>query len=547
MQCFQLSTAYPSLLPADLDGTALPPSGSPGFFLDYTGSNTLNLWKFRVDFSNSAKTTLTGPTPISVASFSAACGGGTCIPQPSTRQKLDSLADRLMYRLAYRNFGDHESMVVNQSVTAGSSTGIRWYELRNPSGSTMAAGTPVVFQQGTYAPDSAYRWMGSIAMDKAGDIAVGYSVSSSSTYPSIRYTGRVPTDALGTMEAETSVKAGSGSQLQNLSRWGDYSAMSVDPVDGCTFWYTNEYLKSSGTFNWSTWITSFKFPNCGSTTQAPAITSLDSTTFTVGTAGTFTVTTTGSPTPALTESGTLPSGVTFADNHDGTATLSGTPTSAGIYPLTIAASNGVSPNATQSFTLTVNAATQALVVTTTSLPGGTVNTPYSAVLHATGGTSPYTWSISSGALPSGLTLDSASGTISGTPSVASTFTFTARVSDSSTPTVQTASQNLSIIVSPASTATVPSAPQNVAASGAKGKGVQLTWRAPVNDGGSAITGYIVYRGTTSGGESPLATLGVVTSYKDTSTTRGVRYYYQVAAVNSAGTGTKSTEASAVAK
>ena len=549
MQCFQLSTAYPSLLPADLDGTTLPPSGSPGFFLDYTGTSTLNLWKFHVDFSNSANTTFTGPAPITVASFSAACGGGTCIPQPSTRQKLDSLADRLMYRLAYRNLGDHESMVVTQSVTAGTSTGIRWYELRNPANSSMAAGTPTVFQQGTYAPDSAYRWMGSIAMDKAGDIAVGYSVSSSSTYPSIRYTGRVSTDALGTMEAETSVKAGSGSQLQNLSRWGDYSAMSVDPVDGCTFWYTNEYLKSSGTFNWSTWITSFRFPNCGSTSQAPAITSASSTTFTVGMAGTFTVTATGSPTPTISETGTLPSGVTFVDNHDGTATLSGTPTSlsGGTYPLTITAGNGVGSNATQNFTLTVNSATQSLVVTTTSLQGGTVNTPYTATLQATGGTIPYTWSISSGVLPSGLTLDASSGTISGTPSVASTFAFTVTVSDSSTPTAQTASQNLGIIVSPASTATVPSAPQNVAASGAKGKGVQLTWQAPVKDGGSAITGYIVYRGTTSGGESPLTTLGVVTSYKDTSTKRGARYYYEVAAVNSVGTGPKSNEASAVAK
>src|SRR5664279_805419 len=106
--------------------------------------------------------------------------------------------------------------------------------------------------------------MGSIAMDKAGDIALGYSASSASVYPSIRYTGRVPTDSLGKMEAESIVQAGSGSQLQNLSRWGDYSAMSVDPVDDCTFWYTSEYLKTSGTWNWSTRIASFKFPNCGS-------------------------------------------------------------------------------------------------------------------------------------------------------------------------------------------------------------------------------------------------------------------------------------------
>src|SRR5262249_32518495 len=162
-----------------------------------------------------------------VASFSAACsGGGTCIPQPGMTQKLDSLADRLMYRLAYRNFGDHESLVVNQSVTAGSSVGVRWYEIRNPDGTT-----PTVYQQGTYAPDATYRWMGSVAMDGAGDIALGYSGSSSTVYPYIAYTGRTPSDPLGTLSAETIVKAGSGSQGPGLSRWGDYSAMTVDPVN----------------------------------------------------------------------------------------------------------------------------------------------------------------------------------------------------------------------------------------------------------------------------------------------------------------------------
>ena len=221
------------------------------------GSNSLNLWKFHVDFANSANSTFTGPTSIPVASFTAACsGGGACIPQAGTTQKLDSLADRLMYRLAYRNFGDHEALVVNHSVTAGSSVGVRWYEIRNPNG------TPSVFQQGTYAPDTNFRWMGSIAMDKVGNIALGYSVSSSTQQPSIKYTGRAPGDPLGTLQAENNIQAGGGSQLTNLSRWGDYSAMTVDPVDDCTFWYTNEYLKANGTFNWSTQIASFQFASC---------------------------------------------------------------------------------------------------------------------------------------------------------------------------------------------------------------------------------------------------------------------------------------------
>src|SRR5258708_25117438 len=162
-----------------------------------------------------------------------------------------------MHRLAYRNFGDHEALVVNHSVTAGSSVGVRWYELRSPNA------TPTVFQQGTYAPDSSYRWMGSIAMDKAGDIALGYSVSSSGMHPSIHYTGRVPGDLLGTLQAENTIITGGGSQTGGLNRWGDYTAMTIDPTDDCTFFYTNEYLKATGSFNWSTWIASFKFPSSG--------------------------------------------------------------------------------------------------------------------------------------------------------------------------------------------------------------------------------------------------------------------------------------------
>ena len=260
--CFQLSTSFGGLLPSDLDGSAAPPAGSPNDFMAF-GSNSLNLWKFHVDFGTPANSTLSGPTNIPVAAFSPACnGGGSCIPQAGTGQQLDSLADRLMYRLAYRNFGDHESLIVNHSVTAGSSVGIRWYEIRSPNG------TPTVYQQSTYAPDSTYRWMGSIAMDKVGNIALGYSASSSSIRPGIRYTGRAPSDPLGVLQAENTIINGGGSQTGGLSRWGDYSAMTVDPVDDCTFWYTNEYLKADGSFNWSSRIASFKFPSC---TSAPPV------------------------------------------------------------------------------------------------------------------------------------------------------------------------------------------------------------------------------------------------------------------------------------
>lgn len=270
MQCFQLSSSYDSLLPADLDGATPPPPGSPDYFLNFS-PGALNVWRFHVDWATPASTTLTGPSTISVAPFTEACNGGTCIPQQGTTQKLDSLGDRLMYRLAYRNFtsqgNSYESLVVNHAVAEGSAVGVRWYELRAP----FAASNPnVVYQQSTYAgspPDSNYRWMGSIGMDKAGDIALGYSVSSGSMHPAIRYTGRTSSDTLGTMGSETSIIEGSGSQTRNLSRWGDYSGLTIDPLDDCTFWYTNEYLRSSGTFNWYTRIASFNFSSCPAATS----------------------------------------------------------------------------------------------------------------------------------------------------------------------------------------------------------------------------------------------------------------------------------------
>jgi hypothetical protein len=308
--CFQQSTAVGGLLPADLDGTTAPPAGSPNYLL-YFGTNNLNLFKFHVDFSTPANSTFTGPTVINVAAFSPLCSGGTCVPQPGTSNTLDSLADRLMYRLAYRNFGNHESLVVNHSVTAGSAGGVRWYEIQNPGG------TPVVAQQSTFAPDSSYRWMGSIAMDQAGDIGLGYSVSSSSVSPSVRFTGRVPTDPASTMEAEVNMVTGSGSESAGLTRWGDYSAMQVDPVDDCTFWYTQEYMKTTGTFNWNTRIASFKFPGCGSTSTPDYTVSAspNSLTITQGGNGTSTITVTSlngfNSATTLSATG-LPSGVTAA-------------------------------------------------------------------------------------------------------------------------------------------------------------------------------------------------------------------------------------------
>jgi hypothetical protein len=259
-QCVNLGTSIGGLLAADFDGTSAPAAGEPNFVMNFNdAADSLRLWKFKVDWATPANTKLTGPTTLPVAAFGEACAGGTCIPQSGTSNKLDSLGDRLMYRLAYRKFADgHEALVVNHSVGANrkSQTSVRWYEIRDPNG------TPVVYQQGTYAPDSSYRWMGSAAMDKAGNIGMGYSVSSSGMKPSIRFTGRGPADPLGTMGAETNLMTGAGAQTGSLHRWGDYSSLSVDPDNDCTMWFTTEYLKAAGSFNWSTRIGSFTLNGC---------------------------------------------------------------------------------------------------------------------------------------------------------------------------------------------------------------------------------------------------------------------------------------------
>ncbi|HVT02585.1 MAG TPA: hypothetical protein VHL58_04315 [Thermoanaerobaculia bacterium] len=280
-QCVQLANTYGSLLPSDWNGATAPPTGAPNYHYNFSTLSALNYWKFHVDWVTPANTTFgTGTNApdgtVGVTAFVRACNGGTCVPQPGTTQKLDSLAGRLMYRVGYRKFPTYEAWVISHSVdtqgTGTGITGIRWYELRN-AGATGAA--PAKFQEGTFSPDSSYRWMPSIAMDKAGNIGVGYSVSSSAAgdFPSIRATGRVPDDAAGAMQSELLLQAGGGSQTTTLNRWGDYSTMQIDPTDDCTFWFTTEYLKANGTFNWSTRISSFKV-----TPSAPTGVTIDDTT-----------------------------------------------------------------------------------------------------------------------------------------------------------------------------------------------------------------------------------------------------------------------------
>ena len=255
--CFQQPSTVSSLLPADLDGSTLPPAGSPNYFIGLADSTHLNFFRFHVDFVNPANSTFTG-TQVAVAPYSEICARATtvaCIPEPNPGEKVDGLADRVMFRLAYRNFGDHESLVVNHTVKGGALAGVRWYEIRNPN-------APYVYQQSTIVDPNVNYWLGSIAMDKIGDIALGFSASSMSVYPSVLLAGRAAGDPAGAMSGPLTLVNGTGVQFNSYKRWGDYSSMTVDPTDDCTFWYTQEYYAVTGSFNWATRIGSFKFDAC---------------------------------------------------------------------------------------------------------------------------------------------------------------------------------------------------------------------------------------------------------------------------------------------
>jgi hypothetical protein len=274
---YDLDPDYFGLLPSNLMGDTLPPDGAPNYFasvdMNWSGSDdVLHIFEFHTDWDNPSNSSFGLATDLMVAPFDwnflgiGGPRGNWDIPQPMTFVELDSISDRLMMHLWYRNFGGHESLVVNHTVNVGSAfdqAGVRWYEIRGGTVNTTLADASI-YQQGTYAPDNENRWMGSVAMDSAGNMALGYSISSSSVYPSIRYTGRLAEDPLGTLpQGEEQIIGGTGYQSHTEARWGDYSAMSVDPVDDCTFWYTQEYIEISGVANWQTRVASFEFPDCG--------------------------------------------------------------------------------------------------------------------------------------------------------------------------------------------------------------------------------------------------------------------------------------------
>ncbi|MBI5100916.1 MAG: hypothetical protein HZB33_03675 [Nitrospirae bacterium] len=253
-----------TMIPSNLLGSApssLPSSGSPNYFV----SESQSVFGFEVRRFVTRNDCASGTfytTPVTVAQSTYDYNSlGDVVPQLGTTIKLDALGDRLMQKVQFRRVGSDESLWVVHSVRPDTSSTVRpeWAEI-DVTGGTVSS-TAVQLQ--TYVPDTTiYRWMGSLAVDKDGNMALGYSTSSSTSYPGIAYSGRLVTDDPSTLpQAETVLIAGTGPQT-GISRWGDYSAMSVDPSDDCTFWYTNEYFDSSSTSNWRTRIGSFRFPGC---------------------------------------------------------------------------------------------------------------------------------------------------------------------------------------------------------------------------------------------------------------------------------------------
>jgi hypothetical protein len=287
MQCFSDPNPIPthgpmylkhSLIPADIEGVVSPPAGRDEYLVSLenppndghtTTSNTINLWDFHLDWVNPSNSRLTN-SALSVTPYTQGCYSLTspaytiCVPEISTTQTknyVDSVGDRLMPRFAYRNFGTYESFLVSQTVQVGitnKQTGIRWYELRG-------SGSPTVYQSGTVNPTTyytLYRFMPSIAQDHTGNAAVGYSISGWPVHPGIRASWwNLPNQ---TSSVELGIQGGGGDE-ENAKNWGDYSSMTVDPVDDCTFWYVNQYFAQNETgsqTNWNTRIANFKLPTC---------------------------------------------------------------------------------------------------------------------------------------------------------------------------------------------------------------------------------------------------------------------------------------------
>jgi hypothetical protein len=376
-----------TLLPSDLDGPA-PPTGTPNFYARavdgglWGGADRIDLFAFSVNWGNPAASTFTAlPSLPTAASDQDLCGArnlfDNCVPQPGTGTLLETLPHWSMGHLQYRNFGTRETLVFNHSVDADGAdhAGIQWFELNRPPGGAWA-----IFQQGTYSPDAGnpgladdpHRWMGSIAMDGLGDLALGYSISSSTVFPSIAYTGRQVGDPLGQMtQPETTLVSGSGSQTAN-TRWGDYSSMTVDPVDDCRFWYTSQYIVAGGSF--ATRIGAFRFSACDVpiTATGTTISATEGAPFS-GTVATFTDPDTSATAGEYTATidwgdGSLPTTGTISGGLGGPFSVGGSHTyqEEGTYTITVTITDVDTPSNTATALSTANVADAPLTATCTN-------------------------------------------------------------------------------------------------------------------------------------------------------------------------------------
>ena len=251
---------------ADIDGKTLPPAGAPNIMMAAGGTqlnkvfeaDTIDVWQFHVDWVNPEKTKITGPQKVAVAPYHYLCDGQltNCVPQPGTQQRLDAQGDKIMSRLVYRRIGNRESIVAVHSVnTTAGGGGVRWYEFRVGKNREVS-----LYQQGTYAPEGYFRWMASPAMDRLGNIGIGYSFGGAPNFAGQRFAARLAGDPPGKLTLRETVLA-EGESSQNAMRWEDYTQTAIDPSDDCTIWYVGDYLKKDAS-NYSTRIGAFRLPGC---------------------------------------------------------------------------------------------------------------------------------------------------------------------------------------------------------------------------------------------------------------------------------------------
>ncbi len=251
---------------ADMDGRALPPAGAPNVMMAAGGTQLKNMfeddgiyvWSFHVDWEDPTKSRIDGPVKVAVAPYRYLCNGqlSNCVPQPGVDRRLDAQGDKIMQRLVYRNIDGREAIVAVHSVdTAAGGGGVRWYEFRIDRSRQVR-----LHQQGTFAPDASYRWMASPAMDRRGNVAIGYSFGDATHFPGQRFAARLAADPPGVLGFHESVLV-EGESTQDLMRWQDYTQTAIDPSDDCTIWYVGDYIKK-GASSYSTRIGAFRLPGC---------------------------------------------------------------------------------------------------------------------------------------------------------------------------------------------------------------------------------------------------------------------------------------------